>query len=277
MTIIIDGKTIASQLRTELTEKVKNMSVKPGLAVVLVGSDPASDVYVRNKAKSTKEVGMNSFEYRLDASTSEADLITLIQDLNNKEDVHGILVQSPVPSHIDYEKIVETIDPKKDVDGFHDENIGKLVNGREGFVACTPLGCLKLLKTVIPDLSGKKAVIIGRSTIVGKPMSMLLLNESCTVTVCHSRTQNIEEECRSADILIAAVGKAKLVKKDWVKPGAVVIDVGINRNEEGKLVGDVDFDDIKDIAGAITPVPGGVGPMTIACLLYNTVKAAEAF
>ena len=276
MTQIIDGKQIAKDLRAELAERVKALDITPGLAVVLVGNDPASDVYVRNKVRSTKEVGMNSFEYRMDESTSEEELLAKIDELNNRDDVHGILVQSPVPDHIDYEKIVEAIDIRKDVDGFHDESIGRLANGREGFVACTPLGCLKLLKTVMPDLSGKKAVIIGRSTIVGKPMALLLINESCTVTVCHSRTQNIEEECRNADILVAAVGRAKLVKKDWVKPGAVVIDVGINRGEDGKLVGDVDFDDVKDTASAITPVPGGVGPMTIACLLHNTVKAAEA-
>ena len=283
-TTIIDGKAVAEALRTRVEDAVmsltKDYGLIPGLAVVLVGEDPASQVYVRNKKKQTVEVGMISFDHQLDTNTPEADLLDLIDKLNNDSSVHGILVQLPMPDHIDAEKVIDAIDPTKDVDGFHTINVGRLSTGKEGMVPCTPLGCLMMLKDQLGSLSGKNAVVVGRSNIVGKPMAALLLRESCTVTVAHSRTEDLPGLCRSADILVAAVGLPKMIEGDWIKPGATVIDVGINRvpkeEEPGKfrLVGDVDFVAAKEIAGAITPVPGGVGPMTIACLLRNTVSAA---
>ena len=277
---IIDGKAFAERLRRRIGEAVAEIrrarGEAPGLAVVLVGEDPASQVYVRNKGAQTKEAGMNSFEHRLAASTSEADLLALIQRLNSDPAVDGILVQLPLPKHIDSSKVLAAIDPDKDVDGFHIVNVGRLATGLPGLVPCTPLGCLMLLKDRLGDLSGKRALVLGRSNIVGKPMAQLLLNENCTVTVAHSRTRDLPAECRGAEILVAAVGRPEMVRGDWIHPGAVVIDVGINRVErDGKprLVGDVAFAEAETVAGAITPVPGGVGPMTIACLLQNTLTA----
>ncbi len=282
MATIIDGKAFAANLRSEIARKVEilkqNHAVTPGLAVVLVGEDPASQVYVRSKGKQTVEAGMNSYEHKLDADTSQEELLRLIDQLNHDPDVHGILVQLPLPGHIDEEAVVNSISVEKDVDGFHLSNVGKLSIGADGIVPCTPLGSLMMLKDHLGDLSGKKAIVVGRSNIVGKPMAALLLKESCTVTIAHSRTQDLPGECRQADILIAAVGRPEMVKGDWIKPGATVIDVGINRieNDDGstRLVGDVEFDSAEKVAGAITPVPGGVGPMTIACLLYNTLQQA---
>lgn len=280
---IIDGKAVAAELRSELAAKVSEIKsqhgFQPGLAVVLVGDDPASQVYVRNKGKQTKEVGMNSFEHRLSAETSEADLLALVSSLNSDDTVHGILVQLPLPNHIDAEKVLNAIDPAKDVDGFHPTNVGKLWIGEQALVPCTPTGSVILAKSVSENLSGLHAVVIGRSNIVGKPVAQLLLRENCTVTIAHSRTSDLPSVVRSADLVIAAVGIPEMVKGDWIKPGAIVIDVGINRiaKDDGKsrLVGDVDFEDAAKVAGAITPVPGGVGPMTIACLLKNTVEAAQ--
>ena len=282
MATIIDGKAFSANLRGEIARKVDVLKQKhgltPGLAVVLVGEDPASQVYVRSKGKQTVEAGMNSFEHKLDAETSQSDLLALIEQLNGDPDVHGILVQLPLPSHIDEEAVINSISVDKDVDGFHLSNVGKLSIGAEGIVPCTPLGSLMMLKDHLGDLSGKKAIVVGRSNIVGKPMAALLLKESCTVTIAHSRTQDLPGECRQADILVAAVGRPEMVKGDWIKPGATVIDVGINRieTEDGgtRLVGDVEFDSAVEVAGAITPVPGGVGPMTIACLLHNTLQQA---
>ncbi|MDP6660923.1 MAG: bifunctional methylenetetrahydrofolate dehydrogenase/methenyltetrahydrofolate cyclohydrolase FolD [Alphaproteobacteria bacterium] len=282
---IIDGKAFAANLRESLARRAGVLKEKhglvPGLAVVLVGEDPASQVYVRNKAKQTVEVGFQSFEHKLDTDTPEADLLALVEKLNGDEAVHGILVQLPLPGHIDSQKVLGSIDPAKDVDGFHAINIGRLWSGMEALVPCTPLGCSLMLKDTLGDLSGLNAVIVGRSNIVGKPMAALLIKESCTVTICHSRTKDLAGVCREADILVAAVGRAEMVRGDWIKPGATVIDVGINRVDapekgEGKtrLVGDVAFDEASQVAGAITPVPGGVGPMTIACLLVNTLSAA---
>lgn len=277
---IIDGKAFAARLRGQVAARVAELKQKtgkvPGLAVVLVGQDPASEVYVRNKGKATMEAGMRSFEAKLPADTTEKALIAKVQELNANSDVHGILVQLPLPKHINEAAVIEAIDPAKDVDGFHVINSGKLATGQAGLVPCTPLGCLLMLKDTLGSLAGKHAVIIGRSNIVGKPMASLLLGESCTVTICHSKTSDLPAICRQADILVAAVGRPHMVKKDWVKKGAVVIDVGINRTAEGTLVGDVDFDAVKEVAAVITPVPGGVGPMTIACLLKNTVTAFEA-
>lgn len=264
----------------DVTALISAGGPQPGLAVVLVGEDPASQVYVRSKGRQTVAAGMRSFEHRLPATTSEAELIGLIRMLNADTAVHGILVQLPLPSHIDAGKVIGTIDPAKDVDGFHVANVGRLGLGLEGLVPCTPLGCLLLLKDSLGDLSGLRAVIVGRSNIVGKPMAQLLLKENCTVTIAHSRTRDLENECRRADILIAAAGKPCLVQGHWIKPGAVVIDVGINRVTEAdgrtRLVGDVDFASASGIASQITPVPGGVGPMTIACLLRNTLTATRA-
>ncbi len=282
---IIDGKAFAANLRESLARRTGVLKEKhglvPGLAVVLVGEDPASQVYVRNKAKQTVEVGFQSFEHKLDANTPEVDLLALVEKLNGDEAVHGILVQLPLPGHIDSQKVLDSIDPSKDVDGFHAINIGRLWSGMEALVPCTPLGCSLMLKDTLGDLSGLNAVIVGRSNIVGKPMAALLIKESCTVTICHSRTKDLAGVCCEADILVAAVGRAEMVRGDWIKPGATVIDVGINRVDapakgEGKtrLVGDVAFDEASQVAGAITPVPGGVGPMTIACLLVNTLSAA---
>ena len=282
MTTIIDGKAFSANLRGEIARKVdilkQNHSLTPGLAVVLVGEDPASQVYVRSKGKQTQEAGMNSYEHKLDVDTSQDDLLALIDNLNSDPDVHGILVQLPLPGHIDEESVINSISADKDVDGFHLSNVGRLSIGAEGIVPCTPLGSLMMLKDHLGDLSGMKAIIVGRSNIVGKPMASLLLKESCTVTIAHSRTRDLPAECRQADIVVAAVGRPEMVKGDWIKPGATVIDVGINRieNEDGttRLVGDVEFDSASQVAGAITPVPGGVGPMTIACLLHNTLQQA---
>lgn len=279
----IDGNAFAAQLREEVAEGVKALKaahgVTPGLAVVLVGEDPASQVYVRNKIKQTEACGMKSFHYVLDATTSQELLMSLIDSLNNDPEVHGILVQLPLPAHLDSKDVIEGIDPTKDVDGFHTSNVGDLWTSGESFIPCTPLGCLKLLKSVEPDIAGKNAVVVGRSNIVGRPMAALLLNESATVTIAHSKTTNLPSICRQADILVTAVGCPQMLKADWIKPGAIVLDVGINHieTEDGKtrLVGDVDFDNASMVAGAITPVPGGPGPMTIACLLSNTLEAAK--
>ena len=280
----IDGKVFAQGVRERVGEAVSTLQrdhgLTPGLAVVLVGEDPASQVYVRNKGKQTVEAGMKSFEHKLPDTTSETELLALVEQLNADPDVHGILVQLPLPDQIDSHAVINAINPDKDVDGFHLINVGRLSTGASGLVPCTPLGCLMLLKDELGDLSGKNAVVVGRSNIVGKPMAALLLAESCTVTIAHSRTQDLADVCREADILVAAVGRPQMIPGDWVKPGATVIDVGINRVEgdEGKtrLVGDVDYASAEAVAGAITPVPGGVGPMTIACLLRNTVQAACA-
>lgn len=281
MSNIIDGKAFAERLRGEIGSRVTKLkeqhNLTPGLAVVLVGEDPASEVYVRNKAKQTVEVGMESVEHKLPADTPEADLLALIETLNNNAAIHGILVQLPLPKHIDESKVLDTIHYEKDVDGFHLTNVGLLSTGGNGVVPCTPLGCIMMLKDKLGSLSGKNAVVVGRSNIVGKPMANLLLQESCTVTIAHSRTKDLADVCRAADILVAAVGRPEMIPGDWVKPGAAVIDVGINRIERDgkkKLVGDVDFASVSAVAGAITPVPGGVGPMTIACLLHNTVQQA---
>ncbi|MHA1127458.1 MAG: bifunctional methylenetetrahydrofolate dehydrogenase/methenyltetrahydrofolate cyclohydrolase FolD [Alphaproteobacteria bacterium] len=280
---IIDGKAFAATVREKVAAHVailKAQGITPGLAVILVGEDPASEVYVRNKGKQTAECGMNSYEHKLPADTPEADLLALIDKLNNDPAVHGILCQLPVPDHIDENLVINAIIPEKDVDGFNILNVGRLATGQESMVPCTPLGCLMMLRDKHGSLSGMNAVVVGRSNIVGKPMAQLLLKDSCTVTIAHSRTKDIEALCRTADILVAAVGRAEMLNADWVKPGATVIDVGINRipapeRGEGKmrLVGDVDFASASEVAGAITPVPGGVGPMTIACLLANTVTA----
>ena len=292
---IIDGKAFAATVREKVAGHVSRLkdkhNITPGLAVVLVGEDPASEVYVRNKGKQTVEVGMNSYEHKLDADTSEADLLALIDQLNNDPAVHGILCQLPLPDHLNEDLIINSIAPEKDVDGFHISNVGLLGTGQKSMVPCTPLGCLMMLRDHYSadggSLSGLNAVVVGRSNIVGKPMANLLLNDSCTVTIAHSRTKDIENVCKQADILVAAVGRPEMINGDWIKPGATVIDVGINRieaperglKEDGsvkmKLVGDVDFASASEVAGAITPVPGGVGPMTIACLLANTVTACS--
>ncbi|WP_037498907.1 bifunctional methylenetetrahydrofolate dehydrogenase/methenyltetrahydrofolate cyclohydrolase FolD [Sphingomonas jaspsi] len=279
----IDGKAAALALRHKVADGVaafrETVGRAPGLAVVLVGEDPASSVYVRSKGKATVEAGMDSIEHKLPDTTSEADLLALVDQLNNDAAVDGILVQLPLPGHIDSAKVIDAIAPAKDVDGFHIENAGRLAVGAEAMVPCTPLGCLHLLKTELGDLTGMDAVVIGRSNIVGKPMAMLLLGESCTVTIAHSRSKDLPALVRRADIVVAAVGRAEMVRGDWIKPGATVIDVGINRiaSDDGKsrLVGDVAFDEAAEVAGAITPVPGGVGPMTIAMLLRNTLVAAH--
>jgi len=279
---IIDGKAFSAKLRAGIARKVeilkRDHSLVPGLAVVLVGEDPASQVYVRSKGKQTAEAGMNSYEHKLPADTGEDELLKLIEQLNNDPLVHGILVQLPLPGHINEEAVINSVAADKDVDGFHLSNVGRLSIGAKGIVPCTPLGSIMMLKDHLGDLSGKKAIVVGRSNIVGKPMAALLLAESCTVTIAHSRTQDLPGECRQADIVVAAVGRPEMVKGDWIKPGATVIDVGINRieKEDGttKLVGDVEFSTAVEVAGAITPVPGGVGPMTIACLLHNTLQQA---
>ncbi len=281
---IIDGKAYAQGLRARIAEAVSGLSgqgVAPGLAVVIVGEDPASQLYVKNKARQTVEVGMRSFEHTLPASTSEAELLDLVARLNADPAVDGILVQLPLPKQIDAQKVIEAIDPAKDVDGFHPINAGRLMTGVPGLVSCTPLGCLLLAQSVRRDLSGLNAVVVGRSNIVGKPMAQLLIAQSCTVTVAHSKTRDLADVCRSADLLVAAVGRPEMVRGDWVKPGAIVIDVGINRvpnpaagEGKTKVVGDVAYAEAAKVASAITPVPGGVGPMTIACLLRNTLEAA---
>jgi methylenetetrahydrofolate dehydrogenase (NADP+) / methenyltetrahydrofolate cyclohydrolase len=283
---LIDGKAFAEKLRARLAGQAAALKTEhglvPGLAAVLVGSDPASEVYVRSKAKATREAGMNSFEHRLPATTDEAALLELVRLLNADPAVHGILVQLPLPKQIREAAVIDAIDPAKDVDGFHVVNAGRLATGGEGMIPCTPLGCLMLLKDRLGDLSGKRAIVLGRSNIVGKPMAQLLLRESCTVTIAHSRTRDLAAECRRAEIVVAAVGKAEMVKGDWIGDGAIVIDVGINRipapsaENPGKtrLVGDVAFAEARPRAAGITPVPGGIGPMTIACLLANTLTAA---
>jgi methylenetetrahydrofolate dehydrogenase (NADP+)/methenyltetrahydrofolate cyclohydrolase len=279
MAEIIDGKAIAAQVRLEVSQAVAGLAklgIVPGLHVVLVGEDPASQVYVRMKGKACEEVGINGVTHRLPAETTEAELLALLATLNSDPEVDGILVQLPVPKHIDPNKVTDATDPARDVDGFHPTNLGMLMSDRPGIEACTPAGCMRLIDETGTDLKGKHAVVIGRSLIVGKPMSLLLLRRHATVTICHSRTTNLADVVRSADVLVAAVGRAQMVKADWIKEGAVVIDVGTNRTEEGKLVGDVDYVAASEKASWITPVPGGVGPMTIAYLLRNTVIAACA-
>lgn len=274
MTLLLNGFELAKQCRAELAERVKAMPRAPKLAVILVGDNPASAIYVRNKEKAAAEVGVESLVYRLDSATQE-ELTALIEQLNADETVDGILVQMPLPAPLNEQEILQTINPAKDVDGFHPLNLGKLLIGEPAPVACTPKGCMRLIRLAKQDLTGLHAVVIGRSVIVGKPMAQLLLNANCTVTTAHSKTRNLPALCRSADIVVAAIGKPKTVKADWIKDGAIVIDVGINRLEDGKLCGDVDFDACFDKCAAITPVPKGVGPMTIAMLLENTVEAAR--
>ena len=273
--ILIDGKKAAAELREELKQEVAELKNKynkvPGLTVILIGDLTPSQIYVRNKEKSAKEVGLKSDVIKYPDSVEEKVILNKINDLNKDKSVSGILVQLPLPKHIDKQKIIEAIHPSKDVDGFHPMNVGNLSSGYESSVPCTPLGCYLLIKKIEPNLSGKKAVVVGRSNLNGKPMTQLLLKENCTVTIAHSKTKNLKEECLKADILVVAVGIPKLVKGDWVKKGSIVIDVGINKTEEG-IVGDVDFDEVSKHAKAVTPVPGGVGPMTIACLLKNTIE-----
>jgi methylenetetrahydrofolate dehydrogenase (NADP+) / methenyltetrahydrofolate cyclohydrolase len=285
MATIIDGKAVAENLRREIAQQVAQLSkvhgIQPGLAVVLVGNDPASEVYVGSKGRSTVEAGMRSFEHRLSDQTSQAELLALIARLNADNDVDGILVQLPLPKHIDSTVVLEAVDPAKDVDGFHPINVGRVATGAGGIVPCTPLGSLMLIKSLNTPLVGLEALIVGRSNIVGKPMVQLLLGEQCTVTIAHSRTRDLPGRCRQADILVAAIGRPQMIRGDWLKPGAIVIDVGINRlpaqaGGKPRLVGDVAFEEARAVAGAITPVPGGVGPMTIACLLRNTLQAARA-
>jgi methylenetetrahydrofolate dehydrogenase (NADP+)/methenyltetrahydrofolate cyclohydrolase len=283
-TRIIDGKTIAADLRGKVTDAVhrlrRDRGVVPGIAVVLVGADPASEVYVRNKSKAVAESGMRAFDCKLAASTSEAELLALIDRLNADEEVSGILVQLPLPKQIDAQKIIAAIDPAKDVDGFHPVNAGRLASGLPALVPCTPMGCVILAKTIHETLAGLEAVVVGRSNIVGKPVAQLLLAENATVTITHSRTNDLPSVCRRADVLVAAIGRPEMIRGDWIKPGATVIDVGINRvpadGGKTRIVGDVDYTEAMQVAGAITPVPGGVGPMTIACLLLNTLRAACA-
>lgn len=277
---VIDGKAFAANVRAQVAAHVAKLKeeqgITPGLAVVLVGEDPASQVYVRNKGTQTVDAGMNSFEHKLSADTSEADLLALVAKLNADPAVHGILVQLPLPKHLNSDLVINSIDPAKDVDGFHISNVGLLGTGQKSMVPCTPLGCLMMLRDHHGSLAGMNAVVVGRSNIVGKPMAQLLLGDSCTVTIAHSRTKDLGAVCRGADILVAAVGRPEMIPGDWVKPGATVIDVGINRIErdgKNKLVGDVHYESAAAVAGAITPVPGGVGPMTIACLLANTLTA----
>lgn len=278
MAEIIDGKELAKSIRLELkeeVEKLKQEGIFPKLAVIMVGDDKASKVYVKNKSKACEEIGIEYEEILLDETTTMEKLLEVIENLNNREDIHGILLQSPIPKHLDIYQAFNKICPEKDVDGFNPINVGKLVIGEDSFVSCTPYGVIKMLERYNIDIEGKNAVIIGRSNIVGKPLIQCLLKKNATVTVCHSKTKNIAEITKKADILVAALGKAKFVTKDMVKEGAVVIDVGINRNEDGKLAGDVDFEEVEKIASYITPVPGGVGPMTIAMLMNNVVKACE--
>ena len=275
---IIDGKALAAQIRTEVTQRVaaiKAQGVTPGLAVILVGDNPASQVYVRNKVKACSDCGMHSVLEKYDATMSEAALLERVHALNADPAIHGILVQLPLPAHIDAQKVIETISPAKDVDGFHIASAGALMTGMPGFWPCTPYGCMKMLESIGYDLKGKHAVVIGRSNIVGKPMALMLLAQDATVTICHSRTPDLAAITRQADVIVAAVGKRNVLTADMVKPGAVVLDVGMNRNDEGQLCGDVDFDGVKNVASYITPVPGGVGPMTITMLLVNTLQAAE--
>ena len=277
MAAILDGKKIAAEIRQEIkreTEKIFiEKGIKPGLAVIIVGDDPASAIYVRNKEKAAQEVGFHSVVKRYPADTTQEDLLAAVDEINNDSDIHGMIVQLPLPKHLDEKEVIKRIDPKKDVDGLHPSSIGALTIGDKGLVSCTPKGCIHLIKETGIEISGKKAVVVGRSNMVGKPAALLLLQENATVTICHSRTKDLKKELIDADIIVAAVGVPHLVKGDMVKEGAVVIDVGINRSEDGKLVGDVDFDGAAKKAGFITPVPGGVGPMTIAMLLSNTLEA----
>jgi methylenetetrahydrofolate dehydrogenase (NADP+) / methenyltetrahydrofolate cyclohydrolase len=279
MAVIIDGKAVAREVQKQIKEDVEGLERRwglvPGLAVVLVGDDPASHIYVRNKEKACKEVGIKSFEHLLPATISEKELLALVQQLNKDKSVHGILVQLPLPPHIHAEKIIEAISPHKDIDGFHPVSQGRLALGAAGFRPCTPMGIMKLLEAAECDPKGKNAVVVGRSNIVGKPVALMLLEKHATVTICHSRTASLRDEVARADILIVAIGKAGMVRGEWVKPGAVVIDVGVNRLPSGKLAGDVEFETARERAAAITPVPGGVGPMTICMLLFNTLKAAK--
>ena len=276
---IIDGKKVSANVkesvRLETEQLIKNHNVTPGLAVIIVGDDPASRVYVNNKKKACELVGFRSEEYALPAETTQEELLSLVDTLNNKDDINGILVQLPLPKHLDDKSVIERISPKKDVDAFHAVNVGKIMLGEYDFLPCTPAGVMEMLHQYEIPVEGKQCVVIGRSNIVGKPMGMLLLHENGTVTICHSRTKNLKEVCQRADILVAAVGRAKFVTADMVKDGAVVIDVGMNRDENGKLCGDVDFENVKDKCSYITPVPGGVGPMTIATLMKNTIKACK--
>ncbi len=277
MAIRIDGKAVSAAVKAEVaaqTAALKERGIVPGLAVIIVGDDPASRVYVNNKKKACAEVGFHSEEFALPAETTEQQLLALIAELNAREDIHGILCQLPLPRHIHEEAVIQAISPRKDVDAFHAENVGHIMIGDYTFLPCTPAGVMELLHSAGVEVAGKRCVVIGRSNIVGKPMAMLLLHEHGTVTICHSRTQNLREICAEADVLVAAVGRAKFVTADMVKPGAAVIDVGMNRDENGKLCGDVDYDAVEPVAGWITPVPGGVGPMTIAMLMKNTLKAA---
>ena len=278
MTQIIDGKKISAEIKDELKEKVAALKAEGKeitLAVIQMGNDPASTVYVGNKKKSCAYIGIHSLAYELPEDTTEGELLSLVEQLNESKDVHGILVQLPLPKHINEDKIIKAISPKKDVDGFHPQSVGALSIGQPGFVSCTPAGIIQLLKRSGIEIDGKECVIVGRSNIVGKPMALLLLRENGTVTVCHSHTKNLKEVCKRADILVAAIGKPKFFNHEYIKEGAVVIDVGIHRNENNKLCGDVDYDDVFSHVSAITPVPGGVGPMTIAMLMYNCVQAAE--
>ena len=279
MAKIIDGKLISAQIREEIAQKVREYNVKtgklPGLAVVIVGENPASQVYVRNKKKACEQVGFNSWVYEMPESTTQDELNALIDKLNDDASVHGILVQLPLPAHLDEEQVILRIKPEKDVDAFHPTNVGRITIGNPKFLPCTPAGIMELLHRSNIEISGKECVVIGRSNIVGKPMALLLLAENGTVTVCHSKTHDLKEVCKRADILVVAIGKADFVTADMVKEGAVVIDVGMNRNAEGKLTGDVDFKSVSEVASYITPVPGGVGPMTITMLLQNTLRAAE--
>ncbi len=275
MATIIDGKAISAKVREEIRAEVEKLEEKPGLAVVIVGEDPASKVYVRNKAKGCAEVGFYSEVHELPEDTTENELLDLIEKLNNNDKINGILVQLPLPKHLDEKAVINAIRPEKDVDAFHPVNTGKIMIGDYDFLPCTPAGVMRLLKETGIEVSGKRCVVVGRSNIVGKPQAMLLLQQNGTVTICHSRTADLKEECRRADILVVAIGRAKFIDADYIKPGAVVIDVGMDRDENGKLCGDVDFESAKEVASAITPVPGGVGPMTIAMLLTNTLKAYE--
>lgn len=278
MTQVIDGKAISAQIKEELKEKVADLKAQGkeiSLAVIQVGKDPASSVYVNNKKKACEFIGIRSLAYELEETVSEQELVALIEQLNEKEEVHGILVQLPLPKHIDEDKIIKTIHPAKDVDGFHPQSVGALCIGQKGFVSCTPAGIIQLLKRSGIEIAGKECVVIGRSNIVGKPMGILMLRENATVTIAHSKTRNLKEVCKRADILIVAVGKPKMITSEYVKEGAVVIDVGIHRNEENKLCGDVDYEEVFPHCSAITPVPGGVGPMTIAMLMHNCVESVQ--
>jgi methylenetetrahydrofolate dehydrogenase (NADP+) / methenyltetrahydrofolate cyclohydrolase len=275
---LIDGNALSQQLRTQVSQRVaqlKSKGITPGLAVILVGENPASQVYVRNKVKACEDTGMHSILERYPASMAEGELLARVEALNQDPSIHGILVQLPLPDHIDAHKVIEAISPQKDVDGFHVASAGALMVGQPGFWPCTPYGCMKMLESIGYNLQGKHAVVIGRSNIVGKPMALMLLQQDATVTICHSRTANLKAMTLQADVIVAAVGKRNVLTADMVKPGAVVLDVGMNRNDEGKLCGDVDFEGVKEVAGYITPVPGGVGPMTITMLMVNTLESAE--